>query len=124
MIGGGGEERTLPLVARYADWWNYNSCPPETYAEKLHALKRACERIGRDPATIRLTYSGSISVSSDPRRVRHNPRRYTIAGDAEDVLATLDAFRALGVTQFMVRFMSFENLTYFVEHVAPHVTQA
>lgn len=123
MIGGGGEARTLPLVARYADWWNYNSCPPEAYARKLEALKRACERIGRDPATIRLTYSGSISVSDVPGEVVPNSRRYTISGNAEQALAELDAFRALGVTHFMVRFMTFENLTYFVEHVAPYVTQ-
>jgi alkanesulfonate monooxygenase SsuD/methylene tetrahydromethanopterin reductase-like flavin-dependent oxidoreductase (luciferase family) len=62
-------------------------------------------------------------VSDDPSKVVPNERRYTISGNAEQALAEFDAFRALGVTHFMVRFMTFENLTYFVEHVAPYVTR-
>src|SRR5437763_8258012 len=51
-VGGSGEKRTFPLVARYADVWN---CP--TYAlgdllTKRAALDRVCEEIGRDPSTI------------------------------------------------------------------------
>ena len=47
LIGGGGEKRTLALVARYADWWNYNSCTVEEYARKVAVLQGYCERIGR-----------------------------------------------------------------------------
>lgn len=54
-VGGAGERWTLPLAARYADAWN---CP--TYAvgaleSKIAALRLACARIGRDPATLRVT---------------------------------------------------------------------
>ena len=48
-VGGAGERRTLPLVARYADVWN---CPTYALAEldtKRAALARECETIGRDP---------------------------------------------------------------------------
>ena len=56
LIGGGGEEKTLAIVARRADWWNFNSCTVEEYAHKLAVLKSHCARVGRDPAEIKLTY--------------------------------------------------------------------
>src|SRR5579871_114430 len=54
LIGGGGEGKTLAIVARHADWWNFNSCTVEEYAHKLAILKNHCEREGRDPAQIKL----------------------------------------------------------------------
>ncbi len=51
-IGGGGEKRTLRIVARYADGWNVPFIPPEEYARKNEVLDRHCEAVGRDPAEI------------------------------------------------------------------------
>lgn len=42
MIGGGGEQRTLRVVARYADWWNMPNGTPENYARKLNILRGYC----------------------------------------------------------------------------------
>jgi F420-dependent oxidoreductase-like protein len=53
LIGGAGEQRTLKLVAKYADEWNCVGLGPEAYAGKVAALERHCEGEGRDPATIR-----------------------------------------------------------------------
>jgi alkanesulfonate monooxygenase SsuD/methylene tetrahydromethanopterin reductase-like flavin-dependent oxidoreductase (luciferase family) len=52
VIGGGGERRTLPLVARHADVWN---CPTYSLGEieqKLDAMRRACDAIGRDRGSL------------------------------------------------------------------------
>jgi len=52
VIGGGGERRTLPLVARHADVWN---CPTYSLGElsrKLDAMRGACEAIARDPESL------------------------------------------------------------------------
>jgi len=57
-IGGGGERRTLPLVARYAQHWNYpgNSADPlGDFVTKRDVLARACAAIGRDPAEITIS---------------------------------------------------------------------
>jgi F420-dependent oxidoreductase-like protein len=52
-IGAGGE-RTLALTARYADVWNASGAStPEELAELTKRLEGACERVGRDPATLR-----------------------------------------------------------------------
>lgn len=53
VIGGGGEKRTLRLVAEYADEWNVTPATVEAYARKTEVLQRHCEAIGRDAAAIR-----------------------------------------------------------------------
>ena len=50
MIGGGGERKTLRLVARYADACNLFAGGDE--ARKLEVLRRHCEELGRDYDTI------------------------------------------------------------------------
>lgn len=51
LIGGDGEKRTLPLVARYADVASLR--PGPDLPAKIALLNRMCEEIGRDPARIR-----------------------------------------------------------------------
>jgi alkanesulfonate monooxygenase SsuD/methylene tetrahydromethanopterin reductase-like flavin-dependent oxidoreductase (luciferase family) len=50
MIGGGGEKKTLRLVAQYADACNLFAGRDE--ARKLDILRRHCEAVGRDYDTI------------------------------------------------------------------------
>lgn len=120
LIGGGGEQRTLAIVARYADWWNFNSCTVEDYAHKLTILQQHCERVGRDPAEIALSYLSTISVSNDPTQVIRHPNKHFIAGSSSEVIDELEQFRELGVTHFMFRILDVASLKHFVEHVAPH----
>ena len=47
MIGGGGEKKTLRMVAQYADESNI-ICAPDEIPRKLAALDEHCERLGRD----------------------------------------------------------------------------
>lgn len=51
LIGGGGERKTLRLVARHADVWHAFGTP-ETLAHKSRVLDGWCAEIGRDPAEI------------------------------------------------------------------------
>jgi F420-dependent oxidoreductase-like protein len=61
MIGGGGEQRTLKLVAQYADMSNIFG-DPTMVRQKLDVLKRHCEAAGRDPNTIIKTRLGSLII--------------------------------------------------------------
>jgi F420-dependent oxidoreductase-like protein len=51
MVGGGGERRTLRLVAQYADACNVFGSP-EGVARKYRILDAHCAEVGRDPAEI------------------------------------------------------------------------
>lgn len=55
LIGGGGEKRTLLLVARYADACNVFGTSPEDVAHKFDVLRRHCEAEGRDYDSITKT---------------------------------------------------------------------
>jgi len=61
MIGGGGEQRTLKLVAQYADMSNIFG-DPTMVRHKLEILERHCEAAGRDPNTIIKTRLGSLII--------------------------------------------------------------
>jgi alkanesulfonate monooxygenase SsuD/methylene tetrahydromethanopterin reductase-like flavin-dependent oxidoreductase (luciferase family) len=54
MIGGGGERKTLRLVAQYADACNFFGDPDEV-AHKVDVLRRHCDTVGRDPNEIEVT---------------------------------------------------------------------
>jgi F420-dependent oxidoreductase-like protein len=63
MIGGEGEKRTLPLVAKYADACNlYASENVGGVRSKLDVLQRLCEQIGRPFDEIERTAIGSIDL--------------------------------------------------------------
>jgi alkanesulfonate monooxygenase SsuD/methylene tetrahydromethanopterin reductase-like flavin-dependent oxidoreductase (luciferase family) len=59
LIGGGGEKRTLRLVARYANESNL-TCAPEEIPRKLEALQRHCRELGRERGEINVTWLGSL----------------------------------------------------------------
>jgi F420-dependent oxidoreductase-like protein len=62
LIGGMGERRTLPLVARYGDACNLFDIPDGgvTLQRKLEVLARACDDVGRDPDDIEVTLSSRL----------------------------------------------------------------
>jgi F420-dependent oxidoreductase-like protein len=62
MIGGGGERRTLRLVAQYADRCNVSG-DLDTVRHKLNVLRAHCDDIGRDPAEIMTTRLGSLFLA-------------------------------------------------------------
>jgi alkanesulfonate monooxygenase SsuD/methylene tetrahydromethanopterin reductase-like flavin-dependent oxidoreductase (luciferase family) len=68
LIGGGGERRTLRLVARYADACNLFDLPDrfqEDLPRKLEVLRRHCQELGRDHREIEKTVAiGNLDVSA------------------------------------------------------------
>jgi F420-dependent oxidoreductase-like protein len=65
LIGGAGERRTLPLVARYADACNLFDIPDggRTIARKLEVLARLCDELGRDGGEIEKTVSTRLEAA-------------------------------------------------------------
>src|SRR4029077_8434254 len=61
MVGGGGEKKTLRIVAEYADIWNAFGTP-ETLARKDAILREHCAAVGRDPATIERSVGCKITI--------------------------------------------------------------
>ncbi len=67
MIGGGGERKTLRLVAQYADACNLGASPE--LAHKLDVLRGHCDDVGRDYADIEKTAMIGVKAESTPDNV-------------------------------------------------------
>ncbi|GAA0960179.1 LLM class F420-dependent oxidoreductase [Kribbella koreensis] len=89
LIGGGGEQVTLKLVAQYADACNFGTGRVDVIKDKLSVLRKHCDAVGRDYAEIVKTTSLNlfpIDVGDDPVTATAKARgRYS-----------LDEFREIG----------------------------
>ncbi|MFD6973726.1 LLM class F420-dependent oxidoreductase [Streptomyces sp. NPDC059949] len=70
LLGGGGEKRTLRLVAEHADIWHAFH-DPATIRHKLSVLHKHCADVGRDPAEIEVSpsVSGLAAHEGDPNEL-------------------------------------------------------
>ncbi len=64
VIGGGGEQLTLRIVARYADVWNFVGGTVEEFARKAALLRQYCAEIGRDPGEITLSLQQMVNYDN------------------------------------------------------------
>lgn len=132
VVGGGGERRTLRVVAKYADEWNGEASPSQM-AHKIGVLHEHCRAVGRDPGEIELgvllrteleaesTYQwwvrlGSPFIAQERERLETEGYRgaeleeevrksiYTqfLPIDEERAAAMLSEYAAVGVTHFIV----------------------
>jgi F420-dependent oxidoreductase-like protein len=85
LVAGGGEKKTLRMVAQYADACNLFE-DLAAVAAKLDILRRHCDTLGRDYGTIEITTLGTLDMS---------PGKSTVA----DVVARCRALADLGVHQ-------------------------
>jgi len=70
LMGGRGEKRALPMVAREAVEWNLSHMDAEEYLEKKKVLDAACRAIGRDPSSIRHSVMANFIIGRDRAEVR------------------------------------------------------
>ena len=89
MIGGGGERKTLRLVAQYADACNLFGASADEVAHKLDVLRAHCADVGRDPSEIRVTVL--------------NGGDELLRGDVDGFVETMRPFAALGVETVILR---------------------
>jgi probable F420-dependent oxidoreductase len=67
LIGGGGEKKTLRMVAEHADIW-HSFADAETLKRKVGILRQHCADVGRDPAEIEIS-TGVDGDGADPSTV-------------------------------------------------------
>jgi F420-dependent oxidoreductase-like protein len=105
MIGGGGERKTLRMVAQYAEEWNVWSTP-EIMAHKAKVLDEHCERLERDPATVQrsavaLLFLCDTEADAAARREAELPRP-SLIGTPAQLQEQLAAFADLGVDEVII----------------------
>ncbi len=129
MIGGGGEQLTLRVVAQQADWWNLGGTAKD-YAHKLDVLRGHCDAVGRDfDSIVKTTAQEGILLAeseADARRIaKSSPLSLSMGADAwtaDRAVEYLQQFVDLGVEHFILRFADFPSTTgieIFAEQVIP-----
>jgi alkanesulfonate monooxygenase SsuD/methylene tetrahydromethanopterin reductase-like flavin-dependent oxidoreductase (luciferase family) len=116
--------RMLRLTARHADWWDVSSTSIDDYRRLVEAFAHACDEVGRDPATVRRSWSGGCVCAPTEAQVarlagvrleRGEELAYEagedVIGTPDEVLAQLEAFIALGVEAFILDCGGFPDLT-------------
>lgn len=124
-IGGGGPRLTMPLVARFADWWN---CPG-------YALDRI-DDLRPQAGSARISVQHPVGLAPDAASraavVETVERRFgswgaVIAGTAAEVADALASEIEQGVEGFVLQFSDFgtpETVERFMTDVAPVVREA
>lgn len=128
LIGGGGEQLTLRVVAKHADWWNIPGGTLENYAHKLDVLRGHCDAVGRDYDSIGKSWSAEAVVVAETeaeaqRIAAASPySRNTILGTPAQVAEQLQKFIDLGVSYLIVRVLDFprtDGIEMFAQEVKP-----
>lgn len=107
LLIGASRPRMLRLVARYAQQWNQWSAP-DGFADRSAALAAACEREGRDPATVWRSTQALITLTStaeERERARARAEKLplpSIFGSAEQIAEDVSRWRDHGVDEVIV----------------------
>jgi F420-dependent oxidoreductase-like protein len=133
LIGGGGEQLTLRVVARHADASNFGGKPAE-FAAKCEVLRRHCLDVGRDYDEIQKTWSPEIFIREDEAEVAAGGTRSfwgepyeswragNLVGTPEQVAARIQEYVDLGCTGFYPWCSDYpetETVRLFAEQVVP-----
>jgi alkanesulfonate monooxygenase SsuD/methylene tetrahydromethanopterin reductase-like flavin-dependent oxidoreductase (luciferase family) len=133
MIGGSGEQLTLRVVAKHAEWWNASVGTPEDLHHKLAVLGEHCQKVGRDVEDILINWqSQCVAIAPDEAEARrlaeaspfHGSGRGSVVGTPDQVVARLQGMVDAGVRDFILRFADFPRLDgamMFAREVAPRV---
>ena len=133
MVGGSGEQKTLRLVAEYADACNLFG-DPDTIRHKVEVLHRHCFDIGRDPESITVTHLITTLAASNPTTLRDRistirGRNQTVedyaaknhAGTTDDLVSMFHAYSDAGADHSIVALPDVamdESIETFAEVIA------
>ncbi|HJR25856.1 MAG TPA: LLM class F420-dependent oxidoreductase [Acidimicrobiales bacterium] len=135
LIGGGGEQLTLRVVARLADASNFGGKPHE-WAHKAEVLKEHCAAVGRDYDEIQKTWSPEVFVRETEAEVAAAGSRSfwgepvdswtegNLVGTPEQVAEKIQAYVDLGCTGFYPWCSDYPDTTtlrLFAEQVMPQL---
>ena len=130
LVGGGGEQRTMRIAARWADEWNVWAMP-DLMVHKGEVLDRHCADLGRDPSEIARSAIALMFIGTDQAWLTEmrsrDLGRPTIVGAPAEVVDIVNAYKQAGVSELLVPDFTMPDparkrdaLDLFINEVAPH----
>jgi len=137
LVGGGGERVLMGIAARHADIWNNMAVFQARLAEKVEALRRRCDEVGRDFSTLEISQQCVVVIAEDADAARGQLEKakkvygghmgsaleeHGIWGSPEGVIEGIERHVRLGCTLFAIEFFgrdTREPARLFAEKVMP-----
>ncbi|MFG6475318.1 LLM class F420-dependent oxidoreductase [Microbacterium sp. P06] len=122
IVGGGGKSRTPAIAARFATEFNIGFTGEESVAQKFAGVRGACERIGRDPETLKLSVAvptlAGATESDLGRRAEKVGRSLddfratagNVAGGRDEIVAKVERLRELGAQRVYLQLLDIRDL--------------
>lgn len=135
IVGGGGPKRTPELAARFATEFNIGFQPEPVIAEKFAGVRAACERIGRDPGTLKLSVALPTLAAASPSELERRAANIgrtadelrgdvNIVGGRDEIVAKVERLVALGAQRVYFQLMDLQDVShveYLGAEVLPHL---
>jgi len=114
IIVGGGGRKVMRLAAQYADGWNLSDSAIDAFRARHDILMQHCEELGRDPASLEISWFGRLSVAADEQAAlarggKHWTRANAFIGTPAQVVEQMLPFVELGVRYFMLDVLDFAD---------------
>jgi F420-dependent oxidoreductase-like protein len=107
LVGGGGEQRTLKIAAKFADMTHWFPLGFDVLKHKNEVLEQHCAAIGRDPSTIERTMATPVLVAANEaagkaivERLPPERRAHIKVGTPEQAAEVLRPYLDAGFTGF------------------------
>ena len=105
LLVGTGSPRMMRITARWADVWNTWGNPEER-ERRTEVFGRACETVGRDPATVRRSSQALFFLTDDDasrdRLKELAPQDRSLVGNAAELIDLLGTYVDAGVDELAV----------------------
>jgi F420-dependent oxidoreductase-like protein len=135
IVGGSGAKRTPRLAATFADEYNLPFHELADAAPQFSRVRAACEKLGRDPASLRLSVAQVICCGADEAEVRRRAkaigrepadlRANQVAGTPDEVVERLLEYQDAGAGTVYLQVLDLDDLDHIrllSESVLPHLT--
>jgi F420-dependent oxidoreductase-like protein len=134
ILGGWGARRTPRLAAQFAAEFNVPFAPLDAFTGRVADVRAACERAGRDPATLVMSAALVACCASDEaglqrraKAIGHDVdelRKNAAAGTPAQVVERLQQFAAAGAQRAYLQVLDLDDLDHvrlIGTEVLPHV---
>jgi F420-dependent oxidoreductase-like protein len=135
IVGGAGPTRTPALAARYATEFNIVFQPEDVIADRFARVTAACERIDRDPATLRRTVGLTVLAGATEADVARRAANtgvdlerfragFNLCGSAAEIADRVGRLQELGAERIylqMIDMTDLDHLAYLGEELLPQL---
>jgi len=119
IIGGFGPKRTPRLAARFADEFNVPFAPVNIVADRVKAVREACEKIGRDPSSIVMSSAQVVCVGADEaefakraQKIGRPPEQLRaggVGGTPSEAIEMLGRLAEAGITRTYLQYLDLDD---------------